>query len=140
MTGYQVAVFLHVLAAAVWVGGHVLLAWAAPALRRRGPEGALAFRTLGVRFRGLSWLAVVVLLATGVLFVLSGWQPGQPVLRDKLGLVALAVALKAAHDFWAAPAAARGQLSARWPTALARANLVVLLAVVYFATLLRRAM
>ncbi|MDR7606869.1 MAG: hypothetical protein QN116_06475, partial [Armatimonadota bacterium] len=55
---------------------------------------------------------------------------------DKLGLVALAVALKAAHDFWAAPAAARGRLSPRWATVLARANLVVLVSVLYFATLL----
>lgn len=136
MTAYQVAVFLHLLAAAVWVGGYVLFAWAAPALRRRGPEGAQAFRVLGLRFRGLSWLAVVVLVATGMVFLFSGWDPAQPVLRDKLGLVALAVALKAAHDFWAAPAAARGRLSPRWATVLARANLVVLVSVLYFATLL----
>lgn len=137
MTAYQLAVFLHLLAAAVWVGGQVLFAWAAPALRRRGPDGAQALRVLGVRFRGLSWLAVAVLVATGVAFLLSGWDPGQPVLRDKLGLVVVAVALKAAHDFWAAPGAARGRLPSVWATGLARANLVVLLLVLYFATLLR---
>jgi putative copper export protein len=137
VSGYRLAVFLHLLAASVWVGGYVLFSWAAPALRRRGPEGAQAFRVLGLRFRGLSWLAVAVLVGTGLVFLLSGWDPAQPVLRDKLGLVGLAVALKAAHDFWAAPAAARGALPTGWATALARANLVVLLAVLYFATQLR---
>ncbi|MER3460862.1 MAG: hypothetical protein C4303_07065 [candidate division GAL15 bacterium] len=136
MTGYRLLVFVHVLAAAVWVGGYVLFAWAAPALRR-APQGTQAFRVLGLRFRGLSWVAVGVLLATGVGFLLSGWDPAQPVLRDKLGLVGIAVLLKAAHDFWAAPAAARGQLPAVWATGLARANLVVLVGVLFLATLLR---
>ncbi len=134
MTGYRLLVFLHVLAAATWLGGHVLFAWVAPALRRRGPEGTAALRVLGLRFRGLSWLAVGVLVATGLGFLLVGWDPWRPPLRDKLGAVAVAVALKAAHDFWAAPAAARGGLHPGWATALARANLVVLAGVVYLAS------
>lgn len=136
MSAYRLLVFLHLLAAAVWVGGYVLFAWAAPALRR-APQGPQAFRVLGMRFRGLSWVAVGVLVATGVGFLLYGWDPAQPVLRDKLGLVGLAVALKAAHDFWAAPAAARGVASPAWATGLARANLAVLLGVVLLATFLR---
>ncbi len=136
MTLYGLAVFVHVLAAAVWVGGYVLFAWAAPALRRAGPGGAQAFRVLGLRFRTLSWVAVAALVATGAVFVGSGWDPLRPVLRDKLGLVALAVVLKAAHDFWAAPGAAEGRLPRAWAVGLARANLLVLLATVYAATLL----
>lgn len=136
MTVYHVAVWLHLLAAAVWVGGSVLFAWAAPALRRAGPGGSEAFRVLGLRFRSLSWLAVAVLVATGVLFAWWGWDLTKPPLRDKLGLVAVAVVLKAAHDFWAAPRAARGQLSPRWAVLLARANLLALLGILYAATLL----
>lgn len=134
---YRVAVFVHILAAAVWVGGYVLFTWVAPALRTAGPGGAQAFKLLGLRFRTLSWLAVAALVVTGLVFVGSGWDPLRPVLRDKLGLVALAIALKAAHDLWAAPRAADGRMSRTWAVVLARANLVVLLATVYAATLLR---
>ncbi len=139
MTVYRVAVWVHLLAAALWVGGSVLFAWAAPALRRAGPAGSQAFRILGLRFRSLSWLAVAALTATGALFLSWGWDLTKPPLRDKLGLVILAVALKAAHDFWAAPRAARGELSPGWAVLLARANLLALLGILYFATLLGEA-
>lgn len=139
MSVYPAAVFLHVLAASVWLGGHVLFALAAPALRRQGPEGVRALRTLGLRFRALSWLSVAVLVATGLFFLASGWSAAQPPLRDKLGLVAVAVLLKAAHDFWAAPRASsrRGPYVA-WAVGLARGTLVALLAVIYLAIQIQR--
>lgn len=56
---------LHVLAAAVWVGGQVTLAGLVPTARRIGPDapGALARA-----FARLQWPAYAVLLATG------GWN------------------------------------------------------------------
>jgi uncharacterized membrane protein len=139
MSVYPAAVFLHVLAASVWVGGHVLFAVAAPALRRQGPEGLRALRALGLRFRVLSWLSVAVLVATGLFFLAAGWSAAQPPLREKLGLAVGAVVLKASHDFWAAPRAAshRGPY-VTWAVVLARGTLLALLAVVYLATQLRR--
>lgn len=59
---------LHVLAAAVWVGGQLTLAGLLPTVRRLG-EGAT--RTVAQAFGRLQWPAYVVLLATGVWNVLA---------------------------------------------------------------------
>ncbi len=134
----EAARFLHILAASVWLGGHVLFALTAPALRRQGPEGLRALSTLGLRFRALSWLSVGILVATGLFFLSTGWDALRPPLRDKLGLVAGAVLMKAAHDFWAAPRArSYGGAYVPWAVGLARGTLLALLAVVYLATQLR---
>lgn len=55
--------FLHVLAATVWVGGQLTLAGLVPALRQLGPE---ATRAVARRFDRLAWPAFGVLVATGV--------------------------------------------------------------------------
>ena len=82
---------LHVLAAAVWVGGQVTLAGLVPAARTVGPD---APRTLARAFARLQWPAYAVLLATGV------WNVGavgsgahgawQAVLGAKIAVVLLA--------------------------------------------------
>lgn len=54
---------LHVLAAAVWVGGQLAVAALVPALRREG-EGVPAVAAR--RFAVLAWPAFAVLVATGV--------------------------------------------------------------------------
>jgi putative copper export protein len=59
----QVRLFLHVLAAAVWVGGQITLAGLVPVLRPYGPE---ATRAAARRFNIVAWSAFVVLLVTGV--------------------------------------------------------------------------
>ena len=58
-----VRLFLHVLAATIWVGGQLVLAALVPALRRFGTDvlGAAARR-----FNQLAWVAFVVLIATGI--------------------------------------------------------------------------
>lgn len=53
---------LHVLAAAVWVGGQVTLVGLLPAGRRLGPA---APRALGAAFARLSWPAFALLVGTG---------------------------------------------------------------------------
>jgi len=55
--------FLHVLAAAVWVGGQLTLAGLVPGLRALGPD---APRTVARRFNRIAWPAFAVLLVTGV--------------------------------------------------------------------------
>jgi putative copper export protein len=54
--------FLHVLAATVWVGGQLVLAALVPALRRASPE---APRAAAQAFGRVAWPAYVVLLLTG---------------------------------------------------------------------------
>ena len=56
-------VFLHVLAATIWVGGQVTLAGLVPGLRALGPD---APRTVARRFNRIAWPAFAVLVATGI--------------------------------------------------------------------------
>jgi putative copper export protein len=55
--------FLHVLAATVWVGGQLTLAGLVPGLRALGPD---APRTVARRFNRIAWPAFAVLFVTGV--------------------------------------------------------------------------
>jgi putative copper export protein len=58
-----VRLFLHVLAATVWVGGQLTLAALVPALRRLGPDVP---RAAARRFNLVAWPAYGVLVATGI--------------------------------------------------------------------------
>lgn len=59
----DVRIFLHVLAATVWVGGQLTVAGLVPVLRRLSPE---APRLAARRFASVAWSAYAVLIATGV--------------------------------------------------------------------------
>ncbi len=58
-----VRLFLHLLAATIWVGGQLTLAVLVPALRRRFPE---APRAAAQAFNRVAWPAFAVLVATGI--------------------------------------------------------------------------
>ena len=58
-----VRLFLHVLAATVWVGGQLVLAALVPALRRFGTDVA---GTAARRFNQVAWTAFGVLIVTGI--------------------------------------------------------------------------
>jgi copper transport protein len=118
----QLADWLHLSAASLWVGGLVQLAFVVwplePELRRR------AF----LRFSRLATGLIVVLLAAGIyLSVLrlprlsDLWAEGYgQVLMVKLALVSLALLWGAAHHFLVRPALERGApLFARLPRSLA---------------------
>ena len=109
-----VALLLHVLAAALWVGGTVALVFAAvPAIRvldarERGP----LLRTLGRRWRPIGYGSLIALGITGLVLadehfafdwdVLSGTTFGR-VLVVKSVLVAALVAAAIAHDYVLGP-------------------------------------
>ena len=83
---------LHVLAAAVWVGGQLTLAGLVPALRQAGAD---AMTSVARRFAQLAWPAFVVLLGTGIWNVTavhpsSQSNAWQVVLWVKLALVVVA--------------------------------------------------
>ena len=63
ITWDTVRVFLHVLAASVWVGGQLTLAGLVPGLRSLSPD---APRTVARRFNRIAWPAYGALVATGV--------------------------------------------------------------------------
>jgi putative copper export protein len=58
-----VRLFLHVLAATVWVGGQLTLAALVPAIRR---FGGTVTKAAARRFNQVAWPAFAVLVATGV--------------------------------------------------------------------------
>ena len=63
-----IRLFLHVLAATVWVGGQLTLAALVPALRGLGAEIP---RSAARAFSKVAWPAFAVLLATGVWNVIA---------------------------------------------------------------------
>lgn len=158
---YLTSVTLHVLAALYWLGGMWFLALvAAPVLRRDlAPEQrALVFQKVGHRFRFQGWLALAVLLVTGVANMqLRGWlrpevmgeagfwaSPLGHALAGKLGMVLVMFALAGIHDFLLGPLASpetppdRRQQLRRAAVWVARINAVAGLVLVYFAVRLAR--
>lgn len=161
---YLVAVWCHVLAAIVWIGGMAFLTLViVPALRAvdLGPRRVKLLHHTGVRFRNVAWIAIGVLVATGVAILWLrgiGWAALTTaafwtssfggVLAVKLLLVAAIVAASVLHDFVLGPSATR-QLRAdpsspealrlrRTATFLGRGNLLLALAVVALAVMLVR--
>lgn len=63
VTSDHARVFLHIVAAAVWVGGQLTLAGLLPAVRRLGPE---ATQAIARQFARVAWPAFAVAVATGI--------------------------------------------------------------------------
>lgn len=161
---YLTSIWLHILAAAAWIGGMVFLALVLVPVLRGRPFGDVQTELLyriGLRLRRLGWALVGLLVVTGVVNVALrgvGWHalwsgalgqgPWGHALLAKLGLVAVMLALSAAHDFWVGPKAMalieaepgtprcrRYQRSARW---VGRLMLVLSLGVLALAVTLPR--
>ena len=121
---YLLSVTLHLLAAMVWLGGTFFLALVgAPVLRGVEPASLRSeiFSRLGVRFRIVGWIAIALLVVTGIanlsfrgvldpdtLGSASFWQGRYGrTLGWKLTIVITMVSLSAVHDFLLGPRAAR---------------------------------
>lgn len=141
---YLASVWLHILAAMTWLGGMVVFVVAVmPYFRRRPDAEKSAFLDwFGPRFRTMSWIAFGVLAVTGVFNLWARGVRHDDLLRAgwwttsfghafgiKLVLVAIALALSAAHERMTV----RG---ARW---FGRALLLVGLAILAAAVALVRA-
>jgi putative copper export protein len=91
VTWSTVRLFLHVLAATVWVGGQLTLAGLLPGLRALSPD---APRAVARRFNAIAWPAFGVLIATGIWNIVTvkpTWNsPYGTTLIVKLGVVAAA--------------------------------------------------
>ncbi len=94
-----VRLFLHVLAATVWVGGQITLVGLVPTLRRLDPD---APRAAARAYNRIAWGAFAVLVATGVwhvavLHVGDRDLSYQITLLAKLAVVALSGMAAAVH-------------------------------------------
>ena len=109
--------WLHILAAVIWIGGMLFLSLVAVPILRQVDSPLLRadlFRKMAWRFRRLVWICLAVLILTGIVNVAyyGDTTPGSPylkVLGIKLGLVAVLVTMGVAHDFIIGPRAARAQ-------------------------------
>lgn len=160
MSGYYLNVTVHVLAALFWLGGMFFLAVVgAPVLRGVEPPELRReiFRRLGAGYRRAGWIAIGVLLVTGVLNL---WYRGALSSLDddafwatayghalawKLGAVTTMLTVQALHDFVYGPRASRvaggtpEQLRLRGRAAwLARVNALVGVILVFAAVRLAR--
>jgi len=124
---------LHVLAAAVWVGGTVALVFIAVPMARmfEGEDRARALRRLGSGWRPIGWSMLAVLAATGLLLagedgVFSGHASTRfyAVFAVKVTLVAALAAGAFFHDFVLGPGLAR-QIREGRPQTLRRRLVVV---------------
>ena len=160
---YYANVTVHVLAAMLWLGGMFFLGIVgAPVLRVLEPPAMRqrVFQELGLRFRTIGWVAIAVLVLTGVVNLhFRGWLRWHGVLGEpafwgtttghalawKLAAVLAMLSVSALHDFVLGPAA--GRVSAGSPEAvrlrrraalLARFNAVIGIVVVVAAVRLAR--
>ncbi|NBU38155.1 MAG: hypothetical protein EBS32_07980 [Actinobacteria bacterium] len=131
-TAETIRLFLHVLAACVWVGGQLVLGALVPKVRRTNPE---ALRTIAQAFGRVAWPSFAVAVGTG-LWNLMAVDPAEHgnaylvTLAVKLGLVAVAAMSALVH------ANSRSRLGLALGGAI---GLVSSLAVVWFGILLAQA-
>jgi putative copper export protein len=105
--GAMIVLWVHVLAACIWIGGQAAIAVLMPMLR--GVDGLAT--TAGRRFQVVAWPAFAVLIVTGALNARSAgitWSDlvGSPTGRTlliKLGFVVVSGAAAAVHAFVVAP-------------------------------------
>jgi len=148
-------VWLHLLAAITWIGGMIFITLIFSPSTRNLPQAVRSqlFQTVGKATQAVGWIAILVLLATGILNVIHlqiRWNTliGR-MLIIKLSLVSAILILSALHDFILGPRlAARireaaGQdpsthLLRKLVQGLARVNLLLALGIIYLAVLIAR--
>jgi uncharacterized membrane protein len=124
-----VRLFLHILAATIWVGGQLTLAGLLPALRRLG--GA-APRVVARQFNRIAWPAFAILVATGVWNVVAEGDKGGRY-RTTLAVKLVAVAVSGVAALAHARARTRRGLAV-WGAAAGISALVALLLGTVLAT------
>jgi putative copper export protein len=102
---HEVFVIVHMLAAAIWVGGSIALVFAGvPAIRvLEGEPRGRAMKELGLRWRPLGYGALVVAALTGIELARYDWErsrdPFETVLWVKVGLSVGLIVASYLHNF-----------------------------------------
>ena len=160
---YLLSVWIHILAATVWIGGmSFLVLVVVPWLRRGGRvEAAVFLRETGERFRNVGWSCFLLLATTGSFnlwvrgvrlsdFARAEWltSPFGKTVLLKLGVFALVLTVSAVHDFVVGPRATRAiakspqsaeaQCERRRASLLGRVNVVFALILVAAGVMLVR--
>ncbi|HEY6468845.1 MAG TPA: CopD family protein [Candidatus Dormibacteraeota bacterium] len=106
-SGPAIVLWLHIVAACVWIGGQITVAAIIPMLRDQRDVA----RRVGRRYQAIAWPAFAVLIVTGVLNVGNAglrWSqlfdsPDGRTLVVKLGFVALSGLAAGVHALLQAP-------------------------------------
>ena len=118
--GYQIAVFIHILAAITWLGGSLFLVMVMVPLTRQAIEGAppgfsvRLLRETAIKFRNVAWASIVLLVITGLFIATDHFDVSVSdlfdddsrfisILRTKAGFVVLIIVLSFLHDFILGP-------------------------------------
>ncbi len=136
--------WIHVLSAITWIGGMLFIALVLVPVTRKLQDPALRARLVqevGVRFRTIGWIALGLMLLTGLgNLVYRPYLLHAPRFHWKLGLVLLALVVSAVHDFVLGPRAGQpgadpsARVRASW---VARINALLALAIVLLGLSLR---
>lgn len=163
-TLYLFSVWLHILAAAVWLGGMAFLALViVPVVRQPeyGEQASSLIYQTGMRFRWVGWSCLILLVLTGSFQLIQrgfGWEDVWSgnlftgafghTLGLKLFLVTIIFVISVGHDFFIGPRATTvGRSASGSPEALrlrsqaswiGRFNMLLVLIVVAFGVLLVR--
>ncbi len=161
---YFLSIWLHIVAATIWIGGTVFLAAVLVPMIRRSEYRTLAPAMLqwaGERFRKVGWASLLALFVTGLVNLTfrqfpwtdmgnpQGWAgPFGQILILKLALVMTIIALSLVHDLWigrrataawrANPASDDAKRLRRQASWIARINLLLSLIVVALGVMLVR--
>ena len=99
MTTLELVKWVHLLAAAVWTGGLIVLAFLVTAIRS-ATDDRTVLQATARRFGVVSWTAMAVAIATG-LWQFIEWQLPWRELELKGTLIILAIVLTLVHQFTA---------------------------------------
>lgn len=125
---------LHLVSAVAWIGGMLFLSLVlVPVLKREGFHGErrILFQAVAHRFRVVVWMSIFTIFVTGLFLLAAYVYSTNPaswpmVLKVKLVLVAILIALTAAHDFWVGPLVVRIKRETISDTPVAQQFLVTL--------------
>jgi putative copper export protein len=120
---------LHVIAAAVWVGGQLTMAGLVPAARGIGAD---APRALARAFARIQWPAYAVLVATGIWNV-SAVSAGQPSTWQTVMSIKIAVVMVAGLAAWLHTRASTKRGLATWGAVAALSSVAALVLGVFLA-------
>lgn len=99
MTSLEVAKWVHLLAAAVWTGGLIVLATLVGAVRTATDDRGV-LQAMARRFSVVSWSAMGIAIATGLWMFLDIGLTEEP-FRTKFTLIGVAIVLALVHQFTA---------------------------------------
>src|SRR5579885_1344272 len=110
-TWYLISVYIHILCATLWVGGMLFLVLVLLPAIKNHPERRALLGSVGIKFRFVGWIALILLLLTGLFNMhqrgmwfgnLTGNSYGE-LFFCKLCVFAATVIISAFHDFYIGP-------------------------------------